>query len=657
MKKKLCIILLLWPVLTPAREVHSPDGRLRVSLQWNDGRISYGVTYNDKVVLEPSPLGLETSIGSFAEGLTPVREETRRVDETYTLSHAKASRVHYVANELVCICTNSGGDTLRIIFRAADHDIALAYRISSGKHTHATVERELTGFDFPAHTTTFITPQAPWGEGWMRTKPSYEEEYTRDEPVGAPSRYGIGYTFPALFRLGSDGWALLSETGVSSRYAGTRLGEGTAEGLYTIAFPQPEENHGAGDATVTAALPLLTSWKTITVGETLKPIVETTAAYDVVAPLYTPSRTYGAGRATWSWVVWQDDSINYDDQVTFIDLAAELHFEYVLIDNWWDRRIGRERMAELVGYARSKGVGVILWYNSNGAWNDAPQTPRDCMDTAPARHREMAWLRAIGAEGVKVDFFGGDKQVTMKLYEDILTDANAYGLSVNFHGATLPRGWERMYPNHITSEAAMVSENLIFNQYWTDREAYTSTILPFTRNAVCGMDFGPVFFNKRLSRHQTHGTIRKTTDAFQLATLVIYQSAIQHTGVTPNNPGELPDYALNFLREAPAAWDETRFVDGYPGEYIVLARRRGEIWYIAGSHAGAQSRTLTLDLPWLAGREVTIIKDEADRTAGFATATVDRKGRLRVTMQSLGGVVIRAKAGPNASETSHITNH
>ncbi|MDL2247944.1 glycoside hydrolase family 97 protein, partial [Bacteroides sp. OttesenSCG-928-J23] len=531
-------------------------------------------------------------------------------------------------------------DTLAVIFRVANNDISLAYRISSPNATHCTVINEATGFDLPNHATTFITPQAPWGEGWMRTKPSYEEEYTRDEPVGTPSKYGIGYTFPALFRLGDEAWVLISETGVSSKYVGTKLSEGTTEGLYRIAFPEAEENHGMGDNTATAGLPMMTSWKTITVGTTLAPIVETTSAYDVVTPLYEPSQTYRPGRSTWSWIVWQDESINFDDQIKYIDLSAALNFEYVLVDNWWDARIGRNRIPELAQYAQKKGVALILWYNSNGAWNDAPQTPQDCMDTAPARRAEMAWLKAVGVKGIKVDFFGGDKQTTIKLYEDILTDANQYGICVNFHGATLPRGWERMYPNHMTSEAALVSENLVFNQYHTNQEAYWSTLYPFTRNAVCGMDFGGVFFNKRYTKTQQGGTERRTTIAFQLATAVIYQSATQHFAITPNNLDEQPAHVLDFMRRVPTVWDETRFVDGYPGKFIVLARRYGQHWYIAGTNAEAGTRKITLDLPHLQGRELTIITDDANGEAVVQTAKVDKKGKLTVEMKSQGGFVI-----------------
>lgn len=640
MKKKLISALCLLPALAVAQEVQSPDGLLKVNLQLNQGKPSYNVTYNNKTMLESSPLGLDTNIGSFAEGLVSVKEEINPINETYLLPHAKASRIHYIANELISSYTNSDGDTLQIIFRVANNDISQAYRLASPKKTHCTVNQELTGFDFPSHTTTFITPQAPWGEGWMRTKPSYEEEYTLDEPIGTPSKFGIGYTFPALFHLGNDGWVLLSETGVSSLYAGTKLSEGTKEGLYTISFPEKEENHGIGDATATARLPLLTSWKTITVGETLKPIVETTSAYDVVKPLYEPSQVFQPGKSTWSWILWQDRSCNYQDQVTFIDLAANLGYEYILIDALWDKQIGYENMPSLIHYAQSKGVDVILWYNSNGSWNDAPQGPHNRMDTAPARHKEMKWMQSLGVKGIKVDFFGGDKQVTMKLYEDILTDANEYGISVNFHGTTTPRGWERMYPNHMTSEAALVSENLVFNQYFTDKEAYSSTILPFTRNAVSGMDFGPLFFNKRFSKDQTKGTIRKTTDAFQVASTVIYQSVIQHMGITPNNLNEQPDYVLDFIKTVPTVWDETRFIDGYPGKYFVVARRYGDRWYIAGSNAEDQPKKLTLSLPWLTGQEVAIIHDKEDRTAGLGSAVVNRKGQLVIEMQPLGGVAI-----------------
>ena len=591
-------------------------------------------------MLEESPLGLESTIGDFSTGLTFLSESKKQIEENYYLPNGKTSRIHYLANELTVSYLNKNKDTLQVLFRVSNNDIALAYRLASPKQTHCTIKRELTGFNFPAHTTTFITPQAPSGEGWMKTKPSYEEEYTNEEPIGTPSKYRLGYTFPALFHLGNTGWVLLSETGVTSRYAGTRLSEGNQEGLYTIAFPEKEENGGMGDNTVTSNLPLITSWKTITVGETLKPIVETTSVFNGMNPVYTASQPYKPGRSTWCWILWQDESCNYKDQQIFIDLAAEMGYEYILIDALWDKQIGYENMPSLIAYAQSKGVDVILWYNSNGAWNDAPQGPKQRMDTAPARQKEMAWMKSLGVKGIKVDFFGGDKQTTMKLYEDILTDANQYGIFVVFHGTTLPRGWERMYPNHMGSEAALVSENLVFSQDFANKEAYTSTMLPFTRNAVSAMDFGPVFFNKRFSKQADKGTIRKTTDAFQLATSILYQSPVQHFGITPNNIQEQPEYVINFMKKIPTTWDETRFIDGYPGKYCVMARRFGSKWYIGATNASNSLQSYTLSLPWLTGKEVTVLFDNKDRSVGFKTAKIDKKGLLKIELENLGGCVI-----------------
>lgn len=638
--KRVLLSLCLSPIFLYGQDIQSPDGLLKVILKSESEKTTYVVTYKNKTMLEESPLGLESTIGDFSTGLTFLSESKKQIEENYYLPNGKTSRIHYLANELTVSYLNKSKDTLQVLFRVSNNDIALAYRLASPKQTHCTIKRELTGFNFPAHTTTFITPQAPSGEGWMKTKPSYEEEYTNEEPIGTPSKYRLGYTFPALFHLGNTGWVLLSETGVTSRYAGTRLSEGNQEGLYTIAFPEKEENGGMGDNTVTSNLPLITSWKTITVGETLKPIVETTSAYNGMKPVYTASQPYKPGRSTWSWILWQDESCNYKDQQIFIDLAAEMGYEYILIDALWDKQIGYENMPSLIAYAQSKGVDVILWYNSNGAWNDAPQGPKQRMDTAPARQKEMAWMKSLGVKGIKVDFFGGDKQTTMKLYEDILTDANQYGIFVVFHGTTLPRGWERMYPNHMGSEAALVSENLVFSQDFANKEAYTSTMLPFTRNAVSAMDFGPVFFNKRFSKQADKGTIRKTTDAFQLATSILYQSPVQHFGITPNNIQEQPEYVINFMKKIPTTWDETRFIDGYPGKYCVMARRFGSKWYIGATNASNSLQSYTLSLPWLTGKEVTVLFDHKDRSVGFKTAKIDKKGLLKIELENLGGCVI-----------------
>lgn len=590
MKNRLKLLVWLFalsgPLAAQSVSVNGPDGKLQltVSCPSANGEVSYAVTYNGKQMLESSPLGMETNVGDFYRGLQLKEHKVTALDTVYEQSRIKASHIHYRANELLCSFVNGEGKNVQITFRVSNNDVAFRYTLprEQGKGS-VTVNSERTGFRFPSQTTTFLCPQSDAMIGWKRTKPSYEEEYKADTPMNERSGYGHGYTFPCLFKVGDDGWVLLSETGVDSRYCGSRLSDWD-NGVYRIAFPMPEENNGNGTVAPAFSLPGSTPWRTVTVGETLKPIVETTVPWDVVEPRYTTTHDYKPGRGTWSWILWQDGSINYDDQVRYVDLAAAMGYEYVLIDNWWDNNIGRDRMEQFIKYARSKGVEVFLWYSSSGYWNDIEQSPVNRMDNSIARKQEMRWLQSQGVKGIKVDFFGGDKQETLRLYEEILSDADDHGLMVIFHGCTLPRGWERMYPNYVGSEAVLASENLVFSQHFCDNEAFNATLHPFIRNAVGCMEFGGVFLNKRLNRSNDGGTIRRTTDIFQLATAVLFQNPIQNFALAPNNLTDAPQICLDFMKQVPTTWDETRFIDGYPGRYIVLARRHGNTWYIAAAN-------------------------------------------------------------------------
>lgn len=622
--------------------VASPDQKLGLTFSINGGKPTYTITYKGKVFLFPSPLGLKTSIGDLSQNLVLIGHSLHRLDENYTLSHSKFSQVHYAANELACTLANPQKDSLIIVFSVSNTDVALQYRVPQNGRgaVDCTITQELTGFKLPQGTTTFITPQAPALTGYKKSKPSYEEEYTHDEPMITPSQYGLGYTFPALFHLGNQGWMLLSETGISGNYPGTRLSDVDTMGTYHISFPQEKENNGEGATTAIGKLPMQTSWKTITLGSTLKPIVESTVATDVVKPVISSAKTFVPGRATWSWIVWQDASCNYADQVTYIDLASALKCEYILIDAGWDVKIGRDKMVDLVKYARSKNVSVLLWYNSNGSANETPQTPKNLMNAPEARQQEMAWLEQIGVKGIKVDFFGGDKQVTMQLYHDILVAAAAHGLVVNFHGTTIPRGWERMYPNYVSSEAVLASENLYFQQAFSDRYPVTATVYPFTRNAIASMDFGPVFLNSRLSRSEKTASIRRTTDAFEMATSVIFFSAVQHWGLTPGNLNVKPLYLFDFVRQVPTVWDETRFIDGYPGKYCVLARRKGTHWYIAAVNGTGKPQKLPLSLPMLRGKKVSVIKDGIDGQSVYAEQVIGKNARITLNLAENGGTVL-----------------
>ncbi|WP_279121203.1 glycoside hydrolase family 97 protein [Bacteroides acidifaciens] len=624
------------------KQVTSPDGKLVVTVSDTDGRPSYSVSYDNVLFLQPSPLGMVANIGDFSSGMSLEKNvSTNKIDETYELASIKKSKVHYVANEAVFSFTQQGKTIYDVIFRISNNDVAFKYKMyPQGETLSCVVEQEATGFVFPDGTTTFLCPQSKPMGGFARTSPSYETSYTADDAAGK-NGWGEGYTFPCLFRNGDNGWVLVSETGVNGGYCASRL-LGHKGGTYTIGFPQEGEANGNGTASPGIALPGETPWRTITVGKTLAPIVETTVPFDVVKPLYPAKGEYTYGKGSWSWIIGMDGSTNYKEQLRYIDFSAAMGYQSVLVDALWDKQIGRDKMEELAKYGKDKGVALYLWYNSNGYWNDAPQTPRGIMNNAIARRKEMKWMQSIGIRGIKVDFFGGDKQMTMQLYEDILSDANEYGLLVIFHGCTLPRGWERMYPNFASSEAVLASENLHFSQGSCDHEAFNATLHPFIRNTVGSMDFGGSALNKYYNADNApRGSRRVTSDVYALATAVLFQSPVQHFALAPNNLTDAPSWAIDFMKEVPTTWDEVRFIDGYPGKYVILARRHGDKWYIAGVNAQKETLKLKVNLPMFSnGEKVRLFSDDKALQGGVKQIEIGKKQELQLAIPCNGGVLI-----------------
>ena len=624
------------------KQIASPDGKLVVTVADMDGRPSYSVSYDNVLFLKPSPLGMIANIGDFSSGMSLEKNvSTNKIDETYELASIKKSKVHYVANEAVFSFTQQGKTIYDVIFRISNNDVAFKYKMyPQGETLSCVVKQEVTGFVFPDGTTTFLCPQSKPMGGFARTSPSYETSYTADDVAGK-NGWGEGYTFPCLFRNGDNGWTLVSETGVNGGYCASRL-LGHKEGVYTIGFPQEGEANGNGTVSPGIALPGETPWRTITVGKTLAPIVETTVPFDVVKPLYQAKGEYTYGRGSWSWIIGMDGSTNYKEQLRYIDFSAAMGYQSVLVDALWDKQIGRDKIEELAKYGKNKGVALYLWYNSNGYWNDAPQTPRGIMDNAIARRKEMKWMQSIGIRGIKVDFFGGDKQMTMQLYEDILSDANEYGLLVIFHGCTLPRGWERMYPNFASSEAVLASENLHFSQGSCDNEAFNATLHPFIRNTVGSMDFGGSALNKYYNADNApRGSRRVTSDVYALATAVLFQSPVQHFALAPNNLTDAPSWAIDFMKEVPTTWDEVRFIDGYPGKYVILARRHGDKWYIAGVNAQKETLKLKVNLPMFSnGEKVRLFSDDKALQGGVKQIEIGKKQELQLSIPCNGGVLI-----------------
>ncbi|MCQ2197866.1 MAG: glycoside hydrolase family 97 protein [Bacteroidaceae bacterium] len=639
-----------------AQEIASPNGKLKVNVGCENGVANYSVVLDNDTVICKSPLGVRTSIGDYTKGLTLSKmSDIKSVSENYSLPQTKKANISYTANEATYSFQAKRGDNsfdaIDVVMHVDDNNVAFKYVVKplkgrGGDRLACLVEQEATRYTFPEGTTTFICPAMTPQTGFARTAPSYETFYEYDAPMGK-NGHGRGFTFPAMFKLtpmsnrmmGTQPniWVMLSETNVGGNYCGSRI-ESTSANSYGIAYPEMTEFGGVGSTAPGIMLPGDTPWRTITVGRTLAPLAETTIQWDLVKPQYEAKYDYKYGRSAWSWIIRMDASCNYNEQKEYIDFAANMGWEYLLIDAIWDSNIGYERMEELSKYAQSKGVNLFLWYNSNGYWNDAPQGPRGKMHRQIDRRKEMAWLQKAGIKGLKIDFVGSDKQQTMQMYEDILSDANDFGLMIIFHGCTLQRGWERMYPNFISCEAVRASENLAFGQNDNDIEALAGTIHPVLRNAVGNMDFGGSALNKRYSKGNDRGTTRKTSDVYALATAVLFQTPVQNFAVAPNNLTDAPAWAIDFMKKVPVMWQDVKFIDGYPGKYLIMARQSAGKWYVAAINAADAALTQTITLPTNA-TEVTAYTDDA-KLQGSVNQVKVKKNQFKLNVPKNGAALI-----------------
>lgn len=630
--------------LTAGVVVTSPDGRLVAEVSVDDGVPHYQVMYDGQTAIAESSLGVVTNVGDYTRSMAISDEgEEKQITSVHNQEKIKQHYIHTDARERVITFTQDDKPVMALQLRVSNKDVAFRYMLMPHRGANScVVTSENTAYRVADNALTFMAPQSKPMTGFARTAPSYETKYSLGEPVGR-NGWGFGYTFPCLFEVpNADAdkalWIMLSETGTDGGYVGCRLLGGNG-GEYRIGFPQEGELNGWGSTSVQMPLPGYTPWRTITVGHTPANIVESTVTWELVEPKYKASRNYADdyGKGMWSWIIGMDSSCNYDEQKRYIDFAAAMGYRSLLVDALWDVQIGRERIAELARYGKERGVGLYLWYNSNGSWNDAPQSPKHIMNNGTRRKQEMKWMQEIGILGIKVDFFGGDKQPVMQLYEDILSDANDCGLMVIFHGCTLPRGWERMYPNFVASEAVLASENLHFSQGFCDTEARDcGAMYPFTRNTVASMDFGGSALNKYYNANNNRGSRRVTTDVYALATAVLFQSPVQHFALAPNNLTDAPAWAIDFMKAVPTTWDEIRYIDGYPGKYIIMARRSGDKWYIAGVNAMEQPLKQNISLPMFdAKSQVTLYQN-----GEVKEVKVSRKQTVSIEIPTNGGVVI-----------------
>lgn len=618
-------LLLALPAL--AQALGSPDGRLQVHVSVNDQQqLVYTVQRAGEPVLLPSRLGLVLEQGDYANGLKIVStSKVKAHREQYTLAAGKKRRIDYRANEQTFTVANTAGQQLRVTLRASNDGLALRYTVDGAGRK--TFKDELTGFAFAPDARAWLQPMSVAKTGWKRTNPSYEEHYLADIPVGTPAPSHAGWVFPALFRTGAH-WVALTEAGMDGRFHASRLAADSAGGTYRIGLPEASEVNTNGPLLATVDGPLTTPWRVLAIGP-LKTVMESTLGTDLAAPAVAFDKAaLQPGHASWSWALLKDDGTVFEVQKRFIDHAADMGWNYTLVDADWDRKIGDAKMKALADYAKAKNVGLLAWYNSSGAWNDTEYSPKSALLTPADRAREFARMKAIGVKGLKVDFFGGDGASMQGYYVDLLKEAAAAGLLLNFHGATLPRGWSRTYPHLMTVEAVKGFEFATFTQGDQDQVARHAAMLPFTRNLFDPMDFTPVVF------HDIPNIQRATRNGFELAESVLFLSGIQHYAETPEGMATVPASVKTFLRELPRHWDDVRFIDGEPGKFVVLARRAGRQWFVAGLNADDTPREIKLDLAWLGARQGQLITDgagerefsEGSLAAPAATLTLAPRG-------------------------------
>lgn len=612
----------------------SPSGKVGARVWVDAGHVArFTIVCNGQVVLEPSALGLQLSGEDFSQLTLAASGVVSRLSDAYSLFNGKKRNIVYKANRRVFYFTNGVGNKMEVIFQVSDDGVAFRYHFPKGTMDTA-VLIEKTTYDFGVAAQAWLQPMSVAKSGWEHTNPSYEEHYQQAMAVGTPSSLGAGWVYPALFKCGEH-WVLITEAGLDGRWCGTRLVNDSASGVYRVSFPDVREVFTGGGLLPKVGENSYSPWRVVVVGS-LKTIVESTLGTDVAAPSTVANAGFvKPGKASWSWINSKDDHIVYDEQKKYIDYAADMHWQYCLVDVNWDVKIGYDKIKELAAYGAAKGVHLLLWYNSAGDWNTVNYTPKGLLLRRESREREFARLKGMGISGVKIDFFGGDGQSMIQYYVDILNDAARYGLLVNFHGATLPRGWSRTYPQLVTTEAVKGFEMVTFQQESADVEANHCTMLPFVRNVFDPMDFTPMNLNRVYTNVQ-----RRTTSAFELATSVVFLSGVQHFAESPEGMQLMPAYIKDFLRGLPGRWDDVRFVAGFPGKLVVIARRSGQRWYVAGMNGEAVSKELLLDLGFLKGKRATLLADGEHTFFQKLEITVPASGKVTVPVKAEGGFVL-----------------
>lgn len=611
----------------------SPDKSVSVNFGINSKKHPFYIIKKDnKLVIDSSELGIIRNDSDFFNNMSLVKvSSTIKIKDHYQMLHGKKRNIDYNANQRIFSLQNKDGLKINIVFNVSNDGVAFAYHFPETSLDKKVIKEEISTFNFANDTKGWLQPMSKAKTGWSDTNPSYEEYYQSEISLNSKSSIGEGWVFPALIKT-KDFWVSLSETGLGRNYCASHLDFDKNFNSLRLVFPQKEEFFPGRELLPESETPWQTPWRIIAIGK-LDKIYESTLGTDLAKPSVSSDTDFiKPGISSWSWGLLKDDSVNFETSKKFIDYASKMGWPYCLIDADWDRKIGWDKINELVSYGKGRNVKLILWYNSSGDWNKTPYTPKSKFLTTESREEEFKKLHEAGIAGVKVDFFGGDGQSMISYYQDILETALKYKILVNFHGATIPRGWQRTYPNLLTVEAIKGLEFITFEQANANEEPHHCTIIPFARNLYDPMDFTPMVLDS------IPKIKRVTTKSFELALPVIFNSGIQHLVETPEGMAKMPKMVVDFLKKLPTAWDESKLISGYPGKEVIVAKRKGNEWFVSGINGENYPKEFTIDLNFILKKGILITDNQ---NGEWHSSEISPSGKVKVKMLPFGGFVMK----------------
>jgi alpha-glucosidase len=630
----------------------SPDHRTQFEISTSHG-LSYRVIRDGSALIATSPIGMVTSRGAFgAVDSNLVSSDQRAVDDVYLPVAGKTSRAaDRYAQLTVHLKRPRDGITYDLVARAYNDGVAFRFVVPRQPNLDAlNVLWETTGFYFPADYSC-------WGANSGRFQNSHETEF---DPVKASAIRSFHlYDAPLLCRAGKAeaSFAILEADKrdyAGAYYAGRGDGGLGVNVALTPRFDNPDGSAFNGAVQVSLANgPLLTPWRVVMVGDRPGALIESNLVQLLAAPSAIADTSWiKPGKSAWDWwngwaVNIPNAGINTATYQAYIDFAHAMNLDYILIDEgWYEGSSEGPRPADvtvpiaamdipaLVKYGADRHVGVWVWLQ----WKQLQRQ----LDAA------LQLYEAWGIKGIKVDFMDRNDQEMVAFYHRLLAKAAQHHLMVDLHGAYPPDGLARTYPNFVTQEGVLGAE---YNKFGMRITATHNVTLPYTRMLLGPMDYTPGGFHalppaEFAKEHRSIRPFVQTTRGQAIAMYVVYDSPLAMVADSPDSyirpDGTLTDGA-DFIKEVPTSWDETRFLSGEIGQYIALARRKGDRWYI-GAMTNEQARKVTIPLAFLGANKhwrARIWQDGSDMNH-LKTSTVGTgpKGRIDLSLAASGGATV-----------------